>query len=352
MSPPVFGTSNNGGDLTTAAEPIADVSPAIDRAIKDWANDQTVSTSAMSDLHSALSDEQTRVKLRKRVIKMKKQYPGYDPLLLLMLYGSNNPRVDIMVKYRDASNPSILSNQLSSLDDETKSKYVFEDINVISLHNVKKSDVKRIGESKQVKKVYLVQQYSIPEPQPVSPSQETGSDRDVAAIDASSLWAKGIKGQGIRIAVLDTGIDDDHPDLDDIPATGESKIVAEEVFVSPTYTSDPTDDAQGHGTHVAGIIAGTGEASNGQYKGIAPRAKLLNAKVANKDADVSEDDVIAAIEWSMNHNADIISMSLKFNSDRLGESPLSLKVDQAVENGVYVSIAVGNEGKPMWDYFR
>ncbi|MBO0870696.1 MAG: S8 family serine peptidase, partial [Micromonosporaceae bacterium] len=90
----------------------------------------------------------------------------------------------------------------------------------------------------------------------------------VPQIGAPQAWAAGFDGTGVKVAILDTGIDDTHPDL-------AGKVVA-----AKNFTTDPdTVDHFGHGTHVASIVAGTGAASNGLYKGVAPGATLVNAKV-------------------------------------------------------------------------
>ncbi|HEX8865751.1 MAG TPA: S8 family serine peptidase, partial [Lentzea sp.] len=88
-------------------------------------------------------------------------------------------------------------------------------------------------------------------------------DRSAAQVGAPQAWAKGLTGKDVTVAVLDTGVDETHPDL--AGAVVESKNFSD---------SDTTDDRVGHGTHVASTITG-----EGKYKGIAPDAKLVNGKV-------------------------------------------------------------------------
>ena len=144
-----------------------------------------------------------------------------------------------------------------------------------------------------------------------------------------------INGSGVRIAILDSGIDTNHPDLDDFdddPVTIDPKVIAEACFTGEGYTQDN----RGHGTHCASIAAGTGNASGYQYVGVAPGAYLLNGKVIHDLGYGTTSWSISAVEWAIAQSADIISMS--FGSDPWGGSgngtdPLSLTVDWAVSQG-------------------
>ncbi|MFX1513826.1 MAG: S8 family serine peptidase, partial [Promethearchaeota archaeon] len=152
-----------------------------------------------------------------------------------------------------------------------------------------------------------------------------------------------INGSGVRIAILDTGIDSSHPDLDDLddePATFDPKVIAEAGFTDENRTSD----GHGHGTHCASTAAGTGEASNYNYVGVAPAAYLLNGKVLTDDGWGFNSWIIEGIEWAVNQSADIISMSLGQDLNGDGTDPLSLAVDWAADQGVVSVVAAGNIG--------
>jgi serine protease AprX len=149
------------------------------------------------------------------------------------------------------------------------------------------------------------------------------------------VWDQGIDGSGIVVAVIDTGIDKNHPDL-------YGKVIAEKNFVDDGMTAD---DRHGHGTHCAGIIAGTGEASGGMYKGVAPGALLMNARIVDSEGKVELSDMIAAIEWAVDNGADVISISVGgANPGNVQSKPECMTVDAAMDAGVVVCIAAGNSG--------
>lgn len=173
----------------------------------------------------------------------------------------------------------------------------------------------------------------------------------VPLIGAPQVWASGYNGTGVEIAILDTGIDKTHPDLDDLDdnsTTTDPKVVREVNFSDDLNTLD----YQGHGTHCAGIAAGTGAASGGKNKGVAPGAKLWSVKVLNAEGWGYESWVISGVEYAAygpdglpntGDEADIISMSLGGDITD-GTDPLSLAVDAAVDAGVVVVVSAGNDG--------
>jgi len=174
----------------------------------------------------------------------------------------------------------------------------------------------------------------------------------VPLIGVPELWNAGYNGTGIQIAIIDTGIDDTHPDLDDLddnPNTFDPKVIRKVNFSN----DDTTDDLHSHGTHCAGIAAGTGAMSGGKNRGVAPGAKLWNVKVLNQYGWGDDSWVVAGINYAAygpdgiphsGDEADVISMSLGGDATD-GSDPASLAVDRAVRLGVVVVIAVGNEGE-------
>lgn len=151
-------------------------------------------------------------------------------------------------------------------------------------------------------------------------------------IGADKLWMRGIDGKGVTVAVIDSGIDENHPDL-------VGKVIGEKNFLADETSSD---DLLGHGTMVAGIIAGSGAASNGKFRGVAPGASLLSVKVINSKGEGKVSDIIAGIEWAIYNGADILSLSL--GGINLGETnpPITMAADKAADAGVVVCVAAGN----------
>ncbi|MEH7355192.1 S8 family serine peptidase [Neobacillus drentensis] len=161
---------------------------------------------------------------------------------------------------------------------------------------------------------------------------EATLDQSVPQIGAPTAWESGFTGKGVKVAVLDSGIDPNHPDL--VNQIDETKS-----FVP----GETVEDAYGHGTHVASTVLGTGAASDGKNKGVAPEARLLVGKVLDNDGGGLYSWIIDGMEWAA-HNAKIVSMSLGgARSD--GRDPLSQAVNSlSEETGALFVIAAGNSG--------
>ncbi|WP_262056003.1 S8 family peptidase [Streptomyces sp. STR69] len=158
-------------------------------------------------------------------------------------------------------------------------------------------------------------------------------DKSVPQIGAPKAWAAGYTGKGVKIAVLDTGVDADHPDL-------KNQVIEAKNF----STAADTKDRVGHGTHVASIAAGTGARSHGKYKGVAPGAKILSGKVLDDSGSGDDSGILAGMEWAAQQGADIVNLSLG-GQDTPGIDPLEAEVDKlSAEKGILFAIAAGNEG--------
>ncbi|GIG66280.1 S8 family serine peptidase [Phytomonospora endophytica] len=154
----------------------------------------------------------------------------------------------------------------------------------------------------------------------------------VPQIRAPQAWEAGYDGAGITVAVLDTGVDATHPDL------------AGRIAGSRNFTEAPdVDDTVGHGTHVASTIVGSGAASQGRYKGVAPGAELLIGKVC-PDTSCPDSAVLAGMEWAAKSGADVVNLSLG-GPDTPGIDPLEQAVaDLSAAYGTLFVTAAGNSG--------
>lgn len=179
--------------------------------------------------------------------------------------------------------------------------------------------------------------------------------------DVTQVWQDtGYTGSGSVVAIIDTGIDSDHVGLDDIDddnSTNDPKVIA---FYDPVNTPELTNgtevkayDDQGHGTHCAGITAGTG-APDYLYKGVAPMAQLVGVKVLDEGGSGSFATVMAGMEWTVEKrhifNIRAASMSLggpgaiEWTSSE--EESVNRMGNEMMREGVALFIAAGNSAGP------
>jgi len=157
-------------------------------------------------------------------------------------------------------------------------------------------------------------------------------DVSVPHIQAPRLWDEGLTGEGVRIAVVDTGIDTQHPDF-------VGRIAA-----TANFTNEGPEDGNGHGTHCASVAAGSGAASGNKYRGVAPKATLYAAKVLRADGEGMMSDVMAGVEWAVEQGVQIISLSLGGPGPCDGKDALCETCEAAMERGIVVCVAAGNDG--------
>jgi subtilisin family serine protease len=196
--------------------------------------------------------------------------------------------------------------------------------------------------------------------------QTRGTPADVGA---TGLWDAGVTGSSVKIAVLDTGLDAAHPDLDDLDfrnwsTGGPPKVGAARSFLGGVCAPGDTQDGNGHGTHVAGIATGTGEGTpapddNGKYMGVAPGARLYVGKVVTDGGVGLNSDLAAAMEAmampeddaNCQFGVDVVNISLGTESrpTRLNTGNdtdfVSIMANRlAVKYGTLFVAAVGNSG--------
>ncbi|TMH91658.1 MAG: hypothetical protein E6H42_08965 [Betaproteobacteria bacterium] len=176
-----------------------------------------------------------------------------------------------------------------------------------------------------------------PDP-PTSPDQVSGVYPQV--VRATKVWEQGITGGGVTVAILDSGIAED-ADL----VQPDNRLLASVNFADERLTSDPG----GHGTHIAGIVAGNGSNSGGEFTGIAPQANVVDVRVLGSTGSGRISSVVRGIEWVLAHrtayNIRVINLSfgapatLPYRAD-----PMSAAVEIAWRRGLVVVAASGNGG--------
>jgi serine protease AprX len=166
----------------------------------------------------------------------------------------------------------------------------------------------------------------------------------VDQINARRLWDQGITGEGVHVAVIDTGVAP-------VPALlGADKVVA---MVDLSFEAEVPEavylDTNGHGTHMAGIIAGNDPATG--FRGVAPGAGIVSVKVGDNTGAVDVSQVIAGIDWVIEHKNDqglnIRVLNLSYGTDSTQDyrvDPLSYAVERAWRAGIVVVVAAGNDG--------
>ena len=184
---------------------------------------------------------------------------------------------------------------------------------------------------------------------PDRPLRATATTTDFydQAVNAPYAWSMRLNGRGIGVAVIDSGINSSVDDL----RTGHAVVYSQNFDTSSTTTSD----LYGHGTHVAGIIAGNGADSDClgcfiTFQGIAPNVSLINLRVLNQNGMATDSEVInaiqAAISLQSKYNIRVINLSLgRPVYESYTQDPLCQAVEQAWQAGIVVVVAAGNEGR-------
>ncbi|MDO8726386.1 MAG: S8 family serine peptidase [Candidatus Methanoperedens sp.] len=163
---------------------------------------------------------------------------------------------------------------------------------------------------------------------------------DLIKINTPEPWGYGIYGGGINVSIIDTGINSSHPDI-----AGRVTRFKDDVYHPDDPYPDPYDN-DGHGTHVAGTVGGNG--TGGITTGVAPNVSLFGVQVF--DGNIAfESTIINGIQWSIENNANIISMSLASSNTwttpdcDLDDPAMANAINNAIASGVIVVAAAGND---------
>jgi minor extracellular serine protease Vpr len=220
------------------------------------------------------------------------------------------------------------------------------------------ADAATLQDIQGVKAVYPVGFESIPPTQTVSPELATA----IQMTGADVAQAAGYDGSGVKVGIVDTGIDVDHPDLGGDGATGgaeqgdsfpNSRIITGFDFVGDAYNADPSspaysptpvpdanpDDCNGHGTHVSGIVG-----ANGGATGVAPGVTFGGYRVFGCGGSANDDVILSALEQAFADGMNVVNMSLGDAFNSWPQAPLAQASDTLLQNGVVVVTSIGNSG--------
>ena len=163
-------------------------------------------------------------------------------------------------------------------------------------------------------------------------------------LNVRDVWAMGLQGEGIAVAVIDSGIAR-VADFNEKTKGGSPSRVVYQMSFSPN--SNTVNDVYGHGTHVAGIIGGNGKISNGDFMGVAPKVNLISLKISDEQGMAYESDTVAAMQWVLEnkeaYNIRVVNLSVNSTAE---ESYHNSAMNAAAEilwfNGVVVVASAGN----------
>lgn len=173
----------------------------------------------------------------------------------------------------------------------------------------------------------------------------------VSQVNAPQVWEQGYTGKNVVVAILDSGINDEHCDLKDHLWQGYADTdgdgEADDVIHGWNYISNNANikDDYGHGTHCAGIICGDGTVGN--IAGVAPDATLMTLKIVNRSGGGSPAQMIKGIQFAVENGASILSISSGFKSnqiDKAAKENLRRAFEATLESGVIAFVAAGNDG--------
>jgi subtilisin family serine protease len=279
-------------------------------------------------------------------IRLAEQYNPASKQHLLQQLDQEQVRSYIVNELKTFSNQSqaVLMSELDALSktgevSQVKSLWI---ANVINCYATPEAITQLAGRS-DIERIDIDEERMLIDPVEINEFESSGSREityNITIMEVPQVWSLGFTGEGIVVAVLDTGVNYDHEDLDgnmwthaDFPYHGWN-------FVN--NTNNPMD-YHGHGTHCAGTVAGNGSA--GSQTGMAPSAKIMALQVLGADGGGSESGVWAGIQFAVEHGAHVLSLSLgwqhAWNPDR---ASWRNAMDNALAAGVIAAVASGNEG--------
>lgn len=261
-----------------------------------------------------------------------------------------NVLVDELKNFAEKEQQEILSilnaEQRSSKVENVRSNWLANYINCTTTRDViyqlaQHPDVYMIGYNEE--KVLISNNYS------ERAEDVTGMTENITKVKADDVWTMGYTGDGVIVAVIDSGVNYNHVDIKNNLWDGGSEF-PHHGYNTYDGNNDPMDRF-GHGTHCAGTVCGDG--SSGTKTGMAPKATLMCVKSVSDEGTGTAHNINSGMEWAIEHNADVLSMSLGVTTPEPSEKEmLRRSCVTALDLGIVASVAAGNYGAPEYQMLK
>ena len=289
-------------------------------------------------------DEEAKIEI---VVLMKSQYDRAKLGRQAAYYPTRTERREHVVKTLKAFSEAS-QQDLRGLLDEMERQGMVESIHSLWMSNalyfsITESALSCLSERNDIAIISRnVKHQWIPEVEaPVKATDSREITPNISQVHADQVWALGYTGQGVVVAVVDSGVNYEHEDLADHLWDGGDAFPHHGYDVV-NNDDDPMDD-KGHGTHCAGTVCGDGTA--GSLTGIAPEATLMCVKSIAADGFGGAVNIAGGMEWAVEHGCDVISMSLGMVDASVADKELLRRSCEAIlDAGILALVCAGNEG--------
>lgn len=308
-------------------------------ALVDIASDRAQKRNMALSARDVLPDARERVERITEGVRLKSDSEGFTSMV-----AASSQIVSVttaaLAKAGNAFLAPLVQSGVANSDGQAKTFWTSKS----ALLKIQRDNLAKLPEEvPEIRDVYLNRAFRVPRlveaknlPKPIT--ENFASSWGIQKIGALAAWgAYGVRGKGVTVGLLDTGVDSEHPDLEGkISAWAEFNADGEKVVGSKAHDSDQ------HGTHCAGTIVG-GKVS-GQWIGVAPEAKLAVAMVLGKRGG-TDAQVLAGIDWLVERKVDVISMSLGgLTLDPETPNTYTEAILTCLRAGIPVITAIGNDG--------
>ena len=310
-----------------------------------------VSNKITADLMSKIEESQNSNDLIRVIIMMSDQYDAPKTVHQMRYLDKSQKREFVINELKRISNNGQKA-IVNTLKQEQKSNLVVDIqqywiINAISC-SMTKDMIYVIASRPDVKLMMSDIEIRIPDGEDeevYEPNRDGEIQWNVAMVNADDVWNSGYTGNGVIVAVIDTGVNYNHTDISNNMWDGGTDY-PHHGWDYCNNDNDPMDD-HSHGTHCAGTVSSYG--TNGQQCGIAKNAKIMALKVLAASGSGSTSNTMLAIQFAVDHGADVLSLSLGTDGSAGVESYRQL-MENVLNCGVVASIAAGNTGNKYDDY--